>query len=1412
MALLKSALSSAKDLWERLKKKGVQSLQQRAVTKPVQRTVKQVAQFEPLRSVVSVAKRGVKSALSKAHQAMEWRKQREPNVIGKQIFTPSFERIKEGATEAGKATARYNPFISDKQLQSYGIKPYQSSQEGWESVKKMTKGGLTAYGLTSPANAIRATMGGGLISGGIQAGTNIVQGKPTYQGTGQAVTRGMGMGMANAGTTRLTTGLVEHFSKTIPLLKPFTRKNLKAGLPQANDRLKEGFSKWVNTSGKKLFKAAVIETLVETPIWATLTQTEKESFTEAIKREAIENFVLNVGMASFDSLTDLTKLMPAVKNSIGDAINKYQGLTSQEKQAGFAKLGKGVNPLIEEARKYKSAEEFIKAIGDPSTKTDLEDVVQFHGTQKGKELKNAIRTGNIRKSIGRYGEGFYLTSSQELGEYFGKQINMGGYRTMTKNKPDVFAFDLSNLKIKKIVRENAKHTFNQAELNKLILEGYDGVNLVNQGETVIVNSKKLKEINLTDIYNQAKGSVGKDISNQKLEAKLGWKNTGDKSKFDNALLSGDSDTVKKMLPGVPNDYRKRFSTEIDKVVKTTPLPGESIPGKAKTKAQQAEEGIIKEAKKGIGEYHKKKKGAKRTLNQFYTDWVNRFHPIEKIATKIEKEKGVMIVPSSDPRYAIKQMLGSGGTASLRHKQKLQPILDQVDQQEIMIDDLDIFLKAKRDIGFSEVGRKIKGSDPIKAQKVIDALSGKYDIDQLEDIASKFYTYQDNGLRMLQKAGFVDEKGYQAIKGANKNYVPFDRVMDDVDNYLGTSKIKAQQATQPIKKIKGSARKILSPLESIIADTYKIEAATSKNRVAQSLVNLRNISKEYNDMFEVVEKSGNNTISVWENGKKVFYDVGEDVSKAVKGLNEETAGVLTKILSAPASILRQGATGRNIGFMIPNIVKDQFDAAINSKYGYKPFVDYIRGLSHLVNYEKTGSDYLVEEWLRGGGKIFGGDIRGRQDIKEQILTAQNKKNIIKQVTDWGVQGFDVIGKYSESPTRIGLYKRAIEQGANEAQAIMETREATIDIARMGAKMKTANSLISFLNIGVQGFDKLIRTAKDDPGKLAIKMALYAMLPQTMVSFYNNVFNKEAYANVPNWEKENNFIVVTGEKEDGTPKYLKIPKGHIGSLVTNPIDSFISYLAGNDEVNFSEMAMSVLSETLPIIKQGSNLKEIASRTIGGNLPQAVKPVVENVVNYSFFKARPVVSKYKTDKPPLEQTTAYTPEAYNRIGRILNLSPLKIKNLLEGYFSGYVKVPVNIIETVSSLAKGEAVDINKIPIVRRFIGSYKEYTPTKTVSGNQIYDKVMELSTDERKSVILSLKKHDKKNYNKLIKHVTEKNLKLTKKEQQARSFSVRGRSIWIKEQMKGKTKEEKQQLWQRYKSLKIITKSVIEELAQ
>ena len=189
--------------------------------------------------------------------------------------------------------------------------------------------------------------------------------------------------------------------------------------------------------------------------------------------------------------------------------------------------------LATEASKYKSAEEFINSINDISkSKTGeqfkrYEHLVQFHGTQKGKEVKEAMEKGTLHGTIdGLMGTGFYVTSSKDLGAMFGKQEAIydktGAYtgRGGTNKEPTVFAIDLSGLNIKEIDWGKGeyyayldKHHLSQEQFNKqLKKEGYDGLNLVGRGETVIFYPEKVKEFNYKEFYNKAVGKEEKSIT------------------------------------------------------------------------------------------------------------------------------------------------------------------------------------------------------------------------------------------------------------------------------------------------------------------------------------------------------------------------------------------------------------------------------------------------------------------------------------------------------------------------------------------------------------------------------------------------------------------------------------------------------------------------------------------------------------------------------------------------------------------------------------------------------------------------------------------------------------------------------------------------------------------------------------
>lgn len=764
--------------------------------------------------------------------------------------------------------------------------------------------------------------------------------------------------------------------------------------------------------------------------------------------------------------------------------------------------------------------------------------------------------------------------------------------------------------------------------------------------------------------------------------------------------------------------------------------------------------LIKEGNQAIGATKTaSKKPIKQVLSDVYTQWVDRYNPLIKASQKAKQElktKGAELRPEYDPEYLVRRLTGAGGIADVRFNTQLKPIIDSIDKTDITKLDLDTYLAHSRMAGFGEAGRDIYGSNPAKSKQIVTALESKYP--EIKAFAQQLYQYQDEGLQELKQAGFLSDKAIASIKSQNPNYAPLNRVMEEMNNYLGLPARKTMQGTSPVLKIKGSTKQIESPLENIIGNTFKQRAAIEKNRVAKSLVGLQEIT----DLgFKKVAKSTPTTITVWNNGNKEYWEVGQEIAETAKGLNEESTNALLKIIQAPASLLRQGATGRNLEFMIPNIIRDQLDAGITSKYGYIPFIDYASGLTSMLK-----NDEIYQKWASSGAKIDLGELSGKKSIQKLF----DEKKARKGLMSWITSGLDVLGKYSEQPTRVGLFKKAYQKTGNELIAAMESRDATVDFARMGSKMKVANSIIPFLNVGVQGFDKLIRAAKNKPGKVLLNASIYGGLPAIASTVYNISNHPEEYHEIPQYEKDSNFVFVNGRNEDGTVSYFTIPKGNVLPIITNPIQSFLEYLAGTSKQTFDEFATQFISSSLPVVGDGQSLQEVAVKTIGGNLPQAIKPITENLLNKSFYKydtkkeqTKEIVPSYLTKKFPYEQAYEWTPTVYKTIGAALNVSPLQVQNLMEGYLAGYAKIPVNLVETMKLLGEGENVEQNSIPILRRFM---KETYPTeakKETTTKEVPSFWERITGGAPKAEATDLEKYKQKVSDKLYEDITPKEIK-------------------------------------------------------
>ncbi len=261
----------------------------------------------------------------------------------------------------------------------------------------------------------------------------------------------------------------------------------------------------------------------------------------------------------------------------------------------------------------------------------------------------------------------------------------------------------------------------------------------------------------------------------------------------------------------------------------------------------------------------------------YTNFVDELHPLKKA---VDELSGGADIPASINPYVLTRVYrGAAGKAThflerspfkfnsgMNVGKSLKSILEPVQN----LDELRAYLVAKRGIELERRGI-LSGIRKSAMEKTVESLRDKY-----EKTAQQLYEYQNHLMDYYADAGLLDAKTLAAMREANRNYVPFYRFMGEESG--GTSGGRGFSAQQQVKRIKGSGRDILDPLESIVKNTYALIQAAEKNQIGKALADLAELSgKPYGSIIEKLPtKMKGTSVS------------SEDVMRVLKGADEKAA--------------------------------------------------------------------------------------------------------------------------------------------------------------------------------------------------------------------------------------------------------------------------------------------------------------------------------------------------------------------------------------------------------------------------------------------------------------------------------------------------------------------------------------------
>ena len=707
----------------------------------------------------------------------------------------------------------------------------------------------------------------------------------------------------------------------------------------------------------------------------------------------------------------------------------------------------------------------------------------------------------------------------------------------------------------------------------------------------------------------------------------------------------------------------------------------------------------------VGDRDARGRGA--TLDDIYTQWFDRFHPLGRVVEAMRGDKELSVTEDA----ARLAQLNIGVTARADHFLEFSPLdfktLDRVGRplKEIFapiakdpakLDQWRAYAMAKASLELAARDKPIEtGIDPVAARETVRLLRN-----DMEPIWAEAREYQNHTLAYLRDSGVINKQQFDLMQEANKDYSPMFRVFEDAE---GSGAPPAGRGLRnPVKKKTGGDQRIVDPLESIIKNTYVYITLAERNTVRRALVDLAETAENGADFarkqrtpkqritvtkeelrrllndpaltdadkakldavfdnelavfrpgsMDVDAKDG--TFNVFRDGKREVWRTDPEVAKAFEDANN--ANALLRILGAPARTLRAGAI-LTPEFVLRNPIRDQFTAFVYSKAGFRPWLDLTAGIYHLAK-----KDALYQDWLKSGGPMATMVALDRQYLQHnirQVMGQTGWPERARNVVLSPIEALRIASEFAEQGTRLGEFARVGKKQAKgktvettERGKVLErgeaSRQVSLDFGRMGFYGQHANRLVPFFNASLQASDKMVREMRDHPARFAAKVGATITLPSIALHLMNR--QDPDYYRIPQWQRDL-FWLIPMESKANLDAIESVFKVHVGDKVwlrfPKPFELGIIFGTA------AERMVDTILEDDPTAFDGFAATLMRGAT-PGVIPQALLPFGEHFANRSVFRDRPLIPQSVEGRLPDFQAAPYTTETTRALGHLIAKLP--------------------------------------------------------------------------------------------------------------------------------------------------------------
>lgn len=588
--------------------------------------------------------------------------------------------------------------------------------------------------------------------------------------------------------------------------------------------------------------------------------------------------------------------------------------------------------------------------------------------------------------------------------------------------------------------------------------------------------------------------------------------------------------------------------------------------------------------------------------------------------------------------------------------------------------------------------------------------------QFKKLSQDVYGYLNHLRKLMVDKGVISQETADLWAEMYPHYVPIRRAGDKGLNISVPLDTGRTGVNAPVKAATGGNSDILPLFDTIAQRTVQTYKAVDRNSFGIELKNTlgSSIATEAASVDDVIDsvdtheellQAGKNdrspTFTVFENGKRVTFEINEDMYDALKPASSRLSGT-SKILSTANNIRRGLLTEYNPTFMVTNPIKDVQDVLINSQHPARTYVSMPEAAKEL--WQKGGKWY--KEYMENGGEQ-------NTYFDKQSNTFDKEKSALRKALGFPLDKISEANNFIERIPRLAEYIASRKSGASIDVAMLDAARVTTNFAAGGDVTKFLNrNGFTFLNASVQGFNQQIRNireAKRNGLKGVMALAAKVTLAGLPALLLNSLLwdDDEDYEELSDYVKDNYYIVA----KYGDGNFVRIPKGRAAAVIQDAFEQVSNTLTGDDEAdwqNFGELLVSNLAPNNPL---DNNL---------------IAPIVQALENKTWYGEDLVPSRLQ-DLPEAEQYDESTDAISKWLGETTNISPYKWNYLLDQYSGGLGDVVLPMLTP-----EAESGDNSFLGNV---LAPMKDKFTTDSVMNNQnvsdFYDTMDELTTNAKSS---------------------------------------------------------------------------------